>query len=76
MRRCGRSLWYSITGKCQHKLKEEGEGFTIEFFNLEESGAMTDAVQCVDGISEVYIIIRMGLHAGVGGVDNGFSTTR
>jgi hypothetical protein len=57
-------------------LKEEGKGFTIKFFYLEESGGTTDAVECVDTISEVYIIIRMGLHDGVDGVDNGFSTTR
>jgi hypothetical protein len=57
-------------------MKEVGEGVTIEFFHLEKSGGTTDAVECVDTISEVFIIIRMGLHDGVDGVDNGFSTTR
>jgi len=56
-------------------LKEERESFTVEFFYLEKGGSATDAIECIDTISEVNIIVRMGMHDGVDGVNDGFSAT-
>jgi hypothetical protein len=56
-------------------LKEERESFTVEFFHLKKGSSATDAIECVDSISEVDIIVKMGVHYGVNGVNDGFSNT-
>jgi hypothetical protein len=56
-------------------LKEERESFTVEFFHLKKGSSATDAIECIDTVSKVDIIVRMGVHDGVNGVNDGFSTT-
>jgi len=52
-------------------LKEEKESFTVEFFYVEKGDSATDAIKCIDAISEVNVIVWMELYDGV----DGFSAT-
>ncbi len=36
---------------------------------------VSDAIECIDAASKADIIVRMGVHDGVNGVNDGFSTT-
>jgi len=42
---------------------------------MSQGSSATDAVECVDTITEVDIILRMGVHDGVDGANDGFSAT-
>ena len=54
-------------------MKEERKNFSVDFFYLKKGSSATDAIECIDTVSKVNIVVRMGVH-GVNGVNDGFST--